>query len=207
MSTITFRGAFVRFADLRQKEEAGVFARLHLTADMSDPVREAMDWQEIPDCVDQTKLTGSLTGRNMILTPNDKSLRQHEIQMEVSELSDFQLFRTRDGEGDLEREELRFIARVVEQYAIDKVERYLRIVGQAPGALKVAYEKQEELPLEDKQGKLEEPSDGEDEPVSENLTGEALERHNALGAALASAREAAGGTHQKRKGRPGVEVQ
>lgn len=202
MSTITFRGARFREAgaDLRIKDEAGVFARLQFAADMSKPVQEAMNWEPIPNCTGSTKLTGTLMGRNLVLTPNDKELRKHEIQMEVSEVCDFQLFRTRNGEGAIEKEELRFTARVVEPYATQKVEQYLRTVGTAQGALKIAYEVQEKLPLdpgESKQitlgdGTLATLSRGGDtqDPITEHLKGEVLERHNAVsGAALASSRE------------------
>lgn len=37
MSQITFRGAFLRYADLRFSE-AGVFCRLHFTADITDQI-------------------------------------------------------------------------------------------------------------------------------------------------------------------------
>ena len=209
MSTITFRGAHVRFADLRQREEAGIFARIHFTSDLSTPVIEAMDWQPIPDCVEATKLTGNLTARNLVLTPNQKELRQHEIQMECSEVSDFQLFRIQGEDGDSKRTELRFLARIIEPGAIARVENYMRLVGtskKSDGALKITYDDQQKLDLAEKDG---EPTcvDCENKvPMMHGSTTVHASGQKCLKAeeskaepALASAREAAGGTHQKKK--------
>lgn len=207
MSTITFRGAFIRFADLRSKEEAGVFARIHFTSEMSGPVIEAMDWEPIPDCMESTKLTGALTARNLVLTPNQKELRQHEIQTECTEVSDFQLFRIQGDDGESTRTELRFIARVVEPGAVSQIENYMRLVGTSPksaGALKVTFEHQEKLDLEDEAACV----DCENGvPLvkfdnSTHVSGQPCGKHGAArkakDAPLASAREAAGGTHQKK---------
>jgi hypothetical protein len=153
MSTIVFRGSFIRYADLRQKEEAGCFARIHFTSEMSKPVLEAMEWEPIPDCFESTKLTGELTARSLILTPNQKELRQHEIQMECSDISDFQLFRIQGEDGESTRTELRFIARVSEPGAIARIENYMRLVGtstKSAGALKITYTDQQNLPLDEK---------------------------------------------------------
>lgn len=155
---LTFRGAFVRYADLRMNE-AGVFSRLHLTAELTKPVMEAMGWTEPPDWIDSAKLAGTLSAQSLTLTPNQKQLKEREIQMEASEVSDFTVVRVTEDEAD--HIELRFIARVTQVGAIQWVEDYLRTVGQDPGALKVSYvsasagrmclrrcDKQEALPLE-----------------------------------------------------------
>ncbi len=217
MSNITFRGAHIRYADLRQKEEAGCFARIHFTAEMSKPVLEAMEWEPIPDCVESTKLTGELTARNLVLTPNQKELRQHEIQMECSEISDFQLFRVQGEDGESTRTELRFIARVVEPGAIARIENYMRLVGtsvKSGGALKITYTDQQSLPL----GKDDEVNcvdcangvplmEGDD---TVHASGQPCGKKRAAKpkeAPLASAREADGGTHQKRRSSGPVPVQ
>ena len=144
MNNITFRGAYIRFADLRINE-AGVFCRLHLTAELTDPVAEAMSWDAIPECIDSAKLEGALTSQKLTLTPNQKQLADDAIEMECSEVSEFQVVRVTENEST--RTELRFTARVSQAGAIQWVENYLRTAGQDPGALKVSYVKQEELPL------------------------------------------------------------
>ena len=202
MSTIVFRGSFIRYADLRQKEEAGCFARIHFTSEMSKPVLEAMEWEPIPDCFESTKLTGELTARSLILTPNQKELRQHEIQMECSDISDFQLFRIQGEDGESTRTELRFIARVLEPGAIARIENYMRLVGtsmKSAGALKITYTDQQNLPLDkeddgcvDCNNKV--PLDPTD--ASLHVSGQPCKRHKEP-QTLASAREANGGTHAK----------
>lgn len=153
MSKITFRGAHVRYFDVRKEKESAPFVRLHITAEMTNPVMEAMEWQPIPECVDKCNLGGILSSRNLILTPNQKELRDQEIELECSQVSDFQLHRIADGES--RRTELRFIIRANEDKAPTLLWEYLRVVGQAEGALKISYSSQEKLPL------------GEDEPTEE----------------------------------------
>ena len=149
MSSIIFRGAIIRYADLRFETEGGIFARLHLQADLSGPVCEEMGWGEIPDGVTSAKLTGKLTGRNMILTPADKALRLQEIQMECSDVGDFAIVPTKSDDGEVDGYRLNFIARSQEPAAIAKVEQYRRVVGASPAALKVTYEQQTALDFSD----------------------------------------------------------
>jgi len=61
MSSILFRGAVIRYADLRFETEGGIFARLHMQTDLSQPVSESMGWESIPECCSTAKLTGKLT--------------------------------------------------------------------------------------------------------------------------------------------------
>lgn len=144
MPTIIFRGSHIRYADLRFKDEAGKFARLHMTADYSDPVRQRFGWPELSDKMPSAKLAGELTAHQLILTPAAKELRQHEIQIECSEVSDFQVVRVQDGE-DKSHTELRFIARSNQADAAARVEQYLAVVGQAKAQLRVSHERQEGL--------------------------------------------------------------
>lgn len=142
--TLTFRGAYIRFADLRINE-AGAFMRLHLTAELTKPVMEAMDWAEMPECIDSAKLEGTLSSQSLTLTPNQKELRDHAIVMDCSEVGDFQIVRVTDKEST--RTELRFVARVLQGGAEAWVGEYLRKVGQSESALKVSYVRQADLPL------------------------------------------------------------
>src|SRR5579864_4334832 len=111
MSQITFTGAWIRNADLRTRKEGGPFVRLHLTANFTKPVREEMGWEELPDCLDSGKLKGCLMGQNMILTPKADKLAKNEIQLECSEVSDFEMFRVRNKDGESKSMELRFSLR------------------------------------------------------------------------------------------------
>lgn len=151
MPTIIFRGAVIRHADLRFDDEAGGFFRIHLTAEWTAPVREAMAWEEVPDWVDRAKLVGLIAARHLILTPNGRELKQHELQIDISEVSDFQLVRMYDEEGQPKRSELRFVARGTQRDAMALIEAYRHAVGRSPGQLKVTHEVQDKLELGEEQ--------------------------------------------------------
>lgn len=188
MPTIRFRGAVIRYADLRYEEEAGKFVRLHFTADWTDVVREHMEWEDLPDSVTNAKLTGKLTGRNLILTPNGKELQQHELQITVSDVSDFQLFRVKSDDGETKHAELRFIVRSQEPGAMALIESYIEAIGRGDAALKIAHEKQEELPLGEGEQAEAAPEDAGDGDTVEEFQRGQMDKVRARGA-LASKRQ------------------
>jgi hypothetical protein len=101
MPSLIFRGAHIRYADLRT-EEAGVYARLHLQSDLSGPVAEAMGWGEIPEGVTAAKLSGKLSGHHLTLTPAGE-LARHEVQFDCGDVSDFALVAEKDDDGEAGR--------------------------------------------------------------------------------------------------------
>jgi hypothetical protein len=162
MPSILFRGARIRYADLRS-EEAGVYAKMHLQADLSWPVQEAMGWGEIPEGVTSAKLSGKLNGHNLMLTPNDKALRQHEIQMECGDIGDFALVPEKNDDGAVDGYRLNFIARTNEAGSIAKVEQYLRTCGGADALCAISYQKQGQLELGEAAGEDDEPEETTDD--------------------------------------------
>ncbi|HJX53943.1 MAG TPA: hypothetical protein VJ801_14350 [Polyangia bacterium] len=145
MPRILFRGAFIRYADLRHEDEAGKSCRIHMTADWSDTVREHMTWEEVPDCVPKATLCGTINGKDMVLTPAGKELARHELQLTISEVSDFTLVRQKDEEGEPKGEELRFIVRTNQPGAMGLIENYVEKIGRGKAQLKISHEKQEGL--------------------------------------------------------------
>lgn len=147
MPKMTFRGARLRYSDIR-RDEGGQFVRLHLTADYSDTVARQMDWpDEIPAAVKSCKLSGRLSLSSIIITPNSRELKKHELSLDASEATDFQLVRSG---GDLEEGEppqtsLRFIIRTAAPGAGAQVETYWSIIGEDLASLKVDYAKQDSL--------------------------------------------------------------
>lgn len=183
MASILFRGARVRYADLRS-EEAGIYARLHLQTDLSGPVQEAMDWGEIPEGINSAKLTGKISGHHLVLTPNDKQLRNNEVQLDCGDIGDFALVPSKNDDGEVDGYRLNFVARTNAVGAIAKVEAYMRVCGGADAALKISYQKQGELELAE--GSADD--DGaDDDPEAE---GEPAEAPLAPAAVM-------GGTHQR----------
>ncbi|HOK47391.1 MAG TPA: hypothetical protein PLK67_15725 [Bryobacteraceae bacterium] len=111
MPSVLFRGAFIRHAVLQDDDEAGPFRRIHFTADFSEPVRQHMGWEELPEGLTSGKLAGELSGTHLILTPNGRELKQHELQISCSQVNDFQVFRVKNDDGKTTHTELRFIVR------------------------------------------------------------------------------------------------
>lgn len=144
--SIIFRGTHIRYFDGRQ-EEGGAFVRIHLTSEFSEPVMEAMEWEEPGSSVTDAKLDGELLGTHLILTPGDKLLSGSEIQFGIRSAEDFKVVSVT--EGDSKRRELRFIVRSSADGVAALVDQYIRVVGTHQGALKVSYVKQEQLPLQE----------------------------------------------------------
>lgn len=149
--SITFRGTTVRYLDLRQGKEGGdVFCRIHLSSDFSDTVRDKMGWEDAGSSVNSAKLTGELLAQNFILTPGDKNLKQHELQIAISDATDFQLVALKDDDGEISGHQLRFIVRSPGDGVEALVGQYIRRVGRHQGELKISYEpvaKQTELEM------------------------------------------------------------
>lgn len=207
MGKLIFRGAYIRYMDVRQDEDAGAFVRLHLTADYSQPVQEAMDWEPVPESITSAKLAGRLAATHLILTPNGPELRQHELQLSCTDVCDFQLFRVQNDDGETTRTELRFQAKSAQDGAAALVENYIRRIGKGIGQLRVSYTKQEELDLGEDLGEKDtgciECNNGiplaQGDPSMHDSGQPCMAYSGRTEPAIASAREAAGGTHQRKR--------
>jgi len=138
------RGSFIRYFDCRI-QEGGAFTRIHASSDFSEPVREAMGWPQISPEIESCKLSGTLAGDNMVLTPADKGLKQYEFQLGIGEVTDFEVARVKDDDGDSMRTELRYKIRTAAGSAAAQLFEYLSKVGKAPGAMKLKYSEQGSL--------------------------------------------------------------
>lgn len=147
-NNLTFRGAKIRSLEGVYAPAAHVL--LHLTSDISEPIMEQMEWEDLPECfIGGHPLKGSLLGNKLILTPNDKLLRDHEIEIECSEIMDFRLERIKSKDGESFHDELRFTAKSISQDAAGLLDSFGRIVGKSQFSLKANYTQRSE-----KQGKL-----------------------------------------------------
>lgn len=156
MPKLIMRGCFVRYADIRRDDESGMFTRIHFTCTLSDVIRTAMEWGEPGEGFKQGKLDGALIATQLVLTPNSKELKDHELQLDVNDMGNFEFFRVKTGEDSTELQ-LRFIVRSQVQGSGAMVEEYLRLIGKEPGQLRINYDEQAELDLateEDKQDRL-----------------------------------------------------
>lgn len=143
LNTMVFRGVTLRYFDGRRKEESMPFVRLHLTADVSVPVFEEMQWA-IGEGVTSGKLSGRLSCSHLILTPNEKGLKQYELQLEIAEASDFDFVApgAEPEEGAAKQTKLRFIVRSNQADAAARVEAFWRGVGASDSQLRLSYQRE-----------------------------------------------------------------
>jgi hypothetical protein len=183
MPKITFRGAYIRYADLRYREEAGAFVRIHLTSDFTDEVKEKMEWTDVPKHIESCKLEGVLRAKFLVLEPNEKELRKFPLEIELNDASDFQLAPIRNDDGDIMRHQLRFQASSSQKGAIAAIEAYIERMGTHVGKLVLDFEKQEKLDLQPAKEETEEP---EQIPLSESIAegSDAHEGHIASAAVM-----------------------
>lgn len=203
-NTLVFRGAYLRYFHFI-KAASGWGIRMYFTADFSTPVAAEMGWGKPSDGVTMSKLEGELVASTMILTPNASQLESNERQFDIDYAGDFEFHRVQQNESATE--ELRFQVHTTMAGAAGYLEDYARTIGQSASQLRVSYAKQEALDLQPSA-----PANPEgQEPISEHLTGEALERHNAISGEatatpLPTAKEVNGGTHATRRRRGPVAV-
>ena len=194
MPKLIFRAALIRFVDLRYDDKSKTkYVKINFTAAFSEPVREAMEWGEPPAGFASAKLDGDYVANHFVLAPDGKELRPHEIQMDASGISAFEVHRVKVGE-DSHENELRFQIVTSLAGAAAQIEAYLEAIGKGTAQLRVNYEQQSEMPLEEyKQEPLisKEQVHDTSEETDEPETGEAP---------LAQA-TVMGGTHQRRKPR------
>ena len=151
MNTITFRGAELKSAEICRPKKGAPYVRAHFTSELTEPVAEAMGWDDIPECIDGAKLSGFIGAKKLNFEPNDKELREWRIELECSELTDFAVFRIEKKKTGAVRTELRFVARSNQEGAEGLLATWMRTIGAAGAVLKVSYDsasKQEELPME-----------------------------------------------------------
>lgn len=150
MSQLTFRGSVLKCAELCRPKKGGVCLRIHFASEITAPVIEAMKWQDMPECVEGAKLSGCIIApEKFVLTPNDKELKQYEIELEAAEVTDFAVQRIEKKDESV-RTELRFVVRSNQVGAEVRIAEWMRLIGGAEAALKVSYQTavpQQQLPM------------------------------------------------------------
>jgi hypothetical protein len=179
MPAIIFRGAHIRYVDLRYDEDSRmVYHRIHASADWTQEAREFCGFEhgeDIPESVSTGKIDFDTTASHMVLTPNQKELRQHELQLAVTGLEGFGLFRS--GKDDKHKEELRFIMTTSERGAAGALENFIQPCGLADCALKVTFAQQQRLQEQPAAAPEEEQTVLADEEGVPVLRGEAAKGH------------------------------
>jgi hypothetical protein len=144
---ITFSNVEVLYFEVRKKEGAPCFVRVHVAADFGDGIAKQMGWSEIPDCVGTCDLAGEIHASHMTLTPSEKGLRGHEVQLSVIGAESFRLVGIQTEDGVRSGRELRFRLVSADPNAAALLAQYMHRVGDASAVLKVWSVVQEELAL------------------------------------------------------------
>lgn len=175
MPKLILRGAFIRFVDLRYDEKSKtVYTKVNFTSAFTEPVREAMEWGEPPAGFASAKLDGDFTATHLILTPNGRELKQHEIQIGAKEIGGFELHRVKDDDGGSTHNELRFQVLSTDPEAAAKLREYLGVIGKGEAQMRINYEAQSEMDLEGEESQEQLISEEQAEDTSEEKDGGAM---------------------------------
>lgn len=153
--TILFRGAVLRYFDVRQSAKGeGMWVNIHMSSDFSEPLREAMGWEDLPESYHGGDLDGELVGVEMFLNPNGKELKQHALKLAIRSVTDFKVVELKQKDKEPERQ-VQFKISTNSAKAHVYLGNYLKAIGRGAGQLKISYSDQPQLePVEDKQEKL-----------------------------------------------------
>jgi hypothetical protein len=144
--TITFRGATVRHFDVRQSPKGeGMWVNIHMSADFTDTLREAMDWEDLPESYKDADLSGDLAGVEMYLKPNGKELDQYALKLYIKTVDRFKVVSLKQSEDDPDERELRFTITTNAKKAHVYLGSWVQYIGTGKGVLKVSYSAQGEL--------------------------------------------------------------
>lgn len=147
----------VQLLGYSRKSTGGV---AQFSSSITAQIEKAMQWNDIPECATGASLEGELASSLVMLTPKDKELEKHSVDLDCTKVCSFELVRLelegKKGKGY--RQELRFKVHFNDVKGGRKLEEYLLTCGK--GQLVVSYTKQpvqETIPGtedEDKQEKL-----------------------------------------------------
>ena len=142
---ITFKNAILLSFSRTGKTTMAKFASL-----FDAGVIKAMDWSEVADKITSAKPEGELNATHLELVPNEKELRAHAIDLDISNTSSFQTVRLElDGlKGKGHKTELRFTVESAADNAAQTLEAYMVAMGEGKGRLNISYRKQESLEYE-----------------------------------------------------------
>ncbi len=159
--TITFPDTTIRFLDIRgNKEGADLYAKINLTAELTEAVRRQMKWGVIekddaavdldpnwpPQCESGSDLLGELNIRTMQMKPNQKELKSNKISIGANVLDSFSWKLVKNKENASRAIQLDFIARTSDFESILRIVQYYGAVRGSASGLIVSYDQQTNLP-------------------------------------------------------------
>lgn len=136
-----FRGARIRFIDIRRKGESAPYVKIKMTADLSAPIKSAFGW-EPGDGESGAGLRGNLNAISMVLAPNQRKLagmEVAEVQLNCTNVHDFKWNSKLDKDGAVKSVELTFEIVTNDPEAEAKMGAYWREILGGDAALSVMY--------------------------------------------------------------------
>jgi len=145
MPSLLFRGVKVnRFDD--RATEAGLFCRVYLRADYSEPVREEMEWDPLPGCASMMKIDAEIAAvEKFVLEPVEPELGQFRIDGSAIDVADFRVHRVKIENSEATTTEIRFILRTKDEAAEAAFALWMRHIRAGVGTLKINFPVQQEL--------------------------------------------------------------
>jgi hypothetical protein len=125
--------------------DVGAFVRVYFTAEFTESVLEAMEWEDPGESSKKTEMSGELASGNLVLTPDSDMLAKHEI--EFSFFSGDKFFIVTIEKDDVKRREVRFFVDSNAPEAATSVFAYMNNLNKATGSLKLNYQRQGDLEL------------------------------------------------------------
>src|ERR1051325_67888 len=154
---VTFLSA--QLLSFKRKPEGG---SAQFSCSLSRPMCNAMGWAaDIPEFVAGGKLDGDLAAHNLYLTPKDKELARHAMELEISRVHKFKSIRLEleNSRGQGHRTEIRFQVDFADVKGARKLEEYILTCGKSTAT--VTYPRQAvQEPLESFGGQEALPADG-----------------------------------------------
>jgi len=148
MPKLIVRGAEICKCELCD-DEGGVFVRINVKANYTDVLARQMGWADSHDDLKKGDLKGKMRVNHFTITPNDKELQKHELQLNAVEVGKFTLSVTGENpdEGKTGVTHVKFQMRTESPDAEAMLGKWKRKIGRAPALMKIDYPKQQQMEL------------------------------------------------------------
>lgn len=167
MEKLVIRGAEMRHLNLPAPKEGEPLMRLHLRAVLTDAVREAMGWEDLPMCLaSPAKLSGELACTTAVLEPNGKPLAMYERCLQITAAEDFRAVPIKDDDGEVVDHALELSLKIADKDSQLAVVALMQAIGRADCAVELSYEVATQQALGLESGQPTEAADSGDEPES-----------------------------------------
>lgn len=167
MEKLVIRGAEMRHLNMPAPKEGEPLLRLHLRADLTGPIMDAMRWEDIPNCLaSPAKLSGELNCTTAVIKPNGSPMAMYERCIQILAAEDFRAVPIKNDEGEITDHALELSLKIGDKDSQLAVVALMQSIGRADCAVELSYEvaTQQVLGLETSQAS--ETADSGDEPES-----------------------------------------